>query len=184
MTRCRQPLTLTSIAAVAALSLLATGCGSGGSAGVASVASSTTTATPTLSGPLAYTHCMRVHGVPSFPEPDSSGGIPKSHVIAAREANPSRFDAANNACSHLVPNGLGPPPTQITAADQADYLKAAACMRRHGFPNFPDPTFPNNSVRFNVPSTINKNSPLAVRAVTKCRKLIPGGLPYSGTDGS
>jgi hypothetical protein len=182
--RRRRPLTLASIAAVAALWLLAAGCGNGGSAGVASVASSTTTATPTVSGPLAYTHCMRAHGVPSFPEPDSSGGIPKSQVISAREANPSRFDAADNACSHLVPNGLGPPPPQITAADQADYLKAAACMRHHGFPNFPDPTFPNNGVRFNVPSTINQNSPLAVRAVTTCRKLIPAGLPYSGTDGS
>src|SRR5262249_47413490 len=59
-----------------------------------------------------------------------------------------------------VPAGTLPPGTQpsenggqtqsqtITPADQADYLQAAACMRSHGVPDFPDPTFENNTVTF------------------------------------
>jgi hypothetical protein len=180
----RRPLVVSSAVAVAAFSLLAAGCGGGSSSpGVANVAtSSTTTAATTQTGPLAYTHCMRSHGVPNFPEPSSGGEIPKVEVVAARQSDPSRFDAANNTCSQLLPSGNQAPP--ITLADRADYLKATACMRRHGFPDFPDPTFQNGSVTINVPSSINQNSPQAVRAVTTCRKLIPAGLPYSGTDGS
>lgn len=177
----RRPPALVSSLEVAVIALLASGCG-GHSTGVAKIASSTTTATSVATGPLAYTHCMRAHGITSFPEPDNTGGIPKSDVIAARDNDPSRFDAANTACEHLVPNGLGPPQQQISAADQVDYLKAAACMRRHGFPSFPDPTFPSGRVNFNVPANINQHSLLATRAVSTCRKQIPAGLPYSGTD--
>jgi hypothetical protein len=90
-----------------------------------------------------------------------------------------------------VPSGTLPPGTQlsetggqtptqtITPADQADYLKAASCMRSHGIPDFPDPTFENNTVTFNVPPNIDPNSSQAKTAVAICAKLIPSGLPYS-----
>jgi hypothetical protein len=68
---------------------------------------------------------------------------------------------------------------QITLADQGDYLKAAECMRSHGVPGFPDPTFESNTVTFNVPPNIDPNSSQAKRAVATCSKLIPPGLPYS-----
>jgi hypothetical protein len=92
-----------------------------------------------------------------------------------------------------VPPGTLPPGTQpnenggqtprqtITPADQADYLNAARCMRSHGVPDFPDPTFENNSVKFNIPSNIDPNSPQAKNAAAICVKLIPAGLPYSNT---
>ena len=48
--------------------------------------------------------------------------------------------AASNACRHLLPNGGVSKGNTISSADQADYLKAAGCMRTHGIPNFPDPT--------------------------------------------
>src|SRR5262249_35024431 len=92
----------------------------------------------------------------------------------------------------VVPAGTLPPGTQpnekggqtprqtITPADQADYLKAARCMRSHGVPDFPDPTFENNGVTFNIPSSIDPNSSLSKRAAATCSKLIPPGLPYSG----
>ncbi len=82
----------------------------------------------------------------------------------------------------LPQNGGQPPAQTITPADQADYLKAAACMRSHGIPDFPDPTFQNNAVTFNTPPSIDKNSPQARSAVALCRKLIPAGLPYSGSN--
>jgi hypothetical protein len=67
----------------------------------------------------------------------------------------------------------------MTHADQADYLKAATCMRSHGVSDFPDPTFQNNNVTFNIPPNIDLKSPQAKRAQAICVKLIPPGLPYS-----
>lgn len=85
----------------------------------------------------------------------------------------------------LPPNG--PPPEtqtpQITPADRLDYLKGAACMRSHGFPDFPDPTFENNTVTFNIPPSIDPTSSQAKRAEAICAKLIPPGLPYSNHRG-
>jgi hypothetical protein len=76
-------------------------------------------------------------------------------------------------------NGRQTPRQTITPADQADYLKAARCMRSHGVPDFPDPTFENNSVTFNIPPNIDPKSSQAKRAEAICVKLIPPGLPYS-----
>jgi hypothetical protein len=67
----------------------------------------------------------------------------------------------------------------ITPADQADYLNAARCMRSHGVPDFPDPTFGNNTVTFDIPPNIDPNSSQAKTAEAICVKLIPPGLPYS-----
>jgi hypothetical protein len=166
---------------IAAFALLAAGCGSGGgSPGVASVASSTaaTTTHGTEQGEMvAFSRCMRAHGVPSFPDPQHFvGGNVKLTVHAYGPTNP-QVQSAMNACNQLLPDttSSGPP---LTAADRTDYLEAAACMRRHGIPNFPDPTFQDNSVQLNT-SVLDKNSPLDVRAVTICRKLIPPGLPYN-----
>jgi hypothetical protein len=93
--------------------------------------------------------------------------------------------------STYVAPGTPPPGTQpnenggqtrgqtITPADQADYLDAASCMRSHGVPDFPDPTFENNTVTFSIPPSIDPNSPQARNAEAICVKLIPPGLPYS-----
>ena len=75
MVRCR-PLILASVVAVAVFSLLAAGCG-GGAALLGSRASPDfDPATTTTSGAVAYSACMRSHGVPNFPDPDSQGNFP------------------------------------------------------------------------------------------------------------
>jgi hypothetical protein len=66
----------------------------------------------------------------------------------------------------------------VPLADRIDYLKAAACIRSHGVPDFPDPRFAGGEVSFHIPSTVLQTSPLVVRAIATCRKLIPPGLPY------
>jgi len=76
-------------------------------------------------------------------------------------------------------NGQQTPRQTITPADQAYYLEAARCMRSHGVPYFPDPTFENNSVKFNIPSSIDTNSSRFKSAAATCSKVIPRGLPYS-----
>ena len=139
----RRPHILTSLGAVAVFSMLAAGCGgSGNSPGVANVATSTTTTAATQSGLVGFAQCMRGHGVASFPEPDSSGHISKLLVVGARQANPSRFDSAQSACRHLLPNGsLAPQETpQQKQKRLADELSFARCMRSHGLTRFPDPT--------------------------------------------
>jgi hypothetical protein len=129
---------------------------------------------------------MRSHGVPNFPDPTAGGGIPKPAVVSAFQAvGNAQAQAAQNACNHLVPaGGLSGQATQsITAHDQQDYLNAAACMRSHGITHFPDPVFSGGNVSFPIPSSINQNSPEVIQALQICRKLIPAGLPDSGSGG-
>jgi hypothetical protein len=125
---------------------------------------------------------MRSQGLPNFPDPDSSGGIPKQAVISALQAvSSSQAQAAQNACNHLMPSGglSGQPSQPITDQDEHYYLNAAVCMRTHGFPNFPDPVFSDGGVSFSIPSSIDKSSPRYSQAAQTCKKLIPAGLPQS-----
>jgi hypothetical protein len=179
--RSRRPVILASALAVVAYSLLAAGCG-GGSPVVANIASSTTAATtPPQSGPVAFAHCMRSHGVPAFPDPTAKGEFDGSQLKRVG-VSASVVRAAQSSCNYLLPNGIPlARPYTITRADEIDYLKGAACMRRHGFPDFPDPTFQDNDVHLTIPASMNQNSPQFKTAATTCQKLIPRGLPYSGS---
>jgi hypothetical protein len=171
---------LSSAVAVAAFALLAAGCGAGGSPQVANVATSTTAAAATQSGPAAFARCMRSHGVGAFPDPNKSGQF-DGMLIKRLQVPKPELSSAQSACMHLLPNGMPVAGVTISQADRSDYLAAAACMRRHGLPHFPDPTFPNNGVKFTLPSNLSANSPLVKRALPICEKLVPAGLPYSGT---
>ncbi len=182
--RLPRPLIAVSAVAATALSLFAAGCGGGGSPRVANVPpSATATTTPPQTGVVVYSSCMRSHGVPGFPDPNSSGTFDGNEIKQLR-AGQTRVREADRACIHLLPNGVVPiaPRYTITHADQLDYLDGAACMRRHGIPDFPDPMFQSNGVTFSIPSSIDKNSPRVRSALGICQKLIPAGLPYSGTN--
>jgi hypothetical protein len=171
---CRRQLIVASIVAVAAFALLASGCGGGGSS---SVTSSTTTAqNGALGEALAFARCMRSHGIPDWPDPTSSGEFDKS-ALRQLGVSVSRVRGIEESACNL-PLG-GPQGPTITLADRADYLRAAACMRSHGFPDFPDPTFGNNSVETNIPSSIDQDSSPFKSAAGICTRLIPAGLPYS-----
>ena len=167
---------LASVVAVAAFSLLAAGCGGGGSPGVAGVASTTAAGTAQNTA-LAFARCLRSHGLPKWPDPTGSGVFDKSKLRQTGYSVSQVRAVEEGACKHLLPSG-GQGRT-ITAADRADYLRAAACMRSHGFPDFPDPTFQNNSVQTNVPSSVDQDSARFRSAAATCTKLIPAGLPYS-----
>jgi hypothetical protein len=182
--RCR-PLVLASVVAVAALSLLAAGCG-GGSPEVASVASSTAAtataaapaaATTAQNGALAFARCMRSHGLTGWPDPTSNGVFEKSRLEQLGYSVSRVRALEEGACNHLLAAPAAAPP--VTLADQADYLKAAACMRSQGFPGFPDPTFQNDSVQTNIPPSIDQDSSRFRGAAETCTRLIPAGLPYS-----
>jgi hypothetical protein len=181
----RLPLIPASVVAVAALSLLAAGCGGGGSSGVARVASTTasttarqngtTTQNGSLASAFAFARCMRSHGVPGWPDPTSTGGFDKSKLRQLGLSVSRARALEQGPCNIPLPSSR---PT-IPRADESAYVKGAACMRAHGVPDFPDPTFPNNHVQFNIPSSINQDSARFKSVATICTKLIPAGLPYS-----
>jgi hypothetical protein len=174
------------LAVLAPLMVVAAACGGGPTPTVAHIGSTTTTtaARSVAGGPapdkyalaVRYSACMHAHGVPSFPTPAASGaGRPVD--ISPSVSGTRTFRSAQSVCLRLMP--VAPTPPTITAADQADYLKATHCMRAHGISEFPDPVFSGpNGVHFPIPAGIDTNSPQILRAEAICRKLIPPGLPY------
>ena len=185
MVRCRRPLTVASVVAVAACSLLAAGCGGGGSSGVASVASSTTAttttaATTTQHGLLAFSQCMRSNGMPNFPDPQRFVGGNVKLTLHQFEAGSPQFQAAVNACNHLLPTNGGSG-SQETAQQQrtqlADGLSFARCMRSHGVGRFPDPTAQGDlTVEMVQAQGIDLHSPAVLRAVQACLPASHGVL--------
>jgi hypothetical protein len=118
--------------------------------------------------------------VPNFPDPKIS--VHGNGVSVAIAINPSisgnpHFNSAQQACKHLLPEGgTGAQGNhQITPREQSQFLKAAACIRSHGIPNFPDPTFSGGGVHVSEKG-INLHSPQARAAEEACQALIPGGL--------
>lgn len=133
---------------------------------------------------LAFVNCMRTHGEPNMPDPVIEGRSAHITIHPGNGVDPGSpgFTAAVKACRHLIPAGKGgiPGESTITPADQADYLKAVACMRTHGYPKFPEPVFSGNGVSFNTTTPIDTKTSQYGRALATCDKLIPAGLPYSG----
>jgi hypothetical protein len=140
--------TAAAIIATTALALLAAACGgspssTGGSSGAGGPADSPSA--------VAYSHCIRSHGVPNFPDPPSSGQVPK---VSAQQlgVSSSQLQASQGACQHLLPNTggsfqqhaqqcatTGDCPRALVQQMLSAGLKFARCMRSHGVPNWPDP---------------------------------------------
>jgi hypothetical protein len=182
--RCRRPLILTSIVAAVAFSLLAAGCGGGGgSPGVASVASSTSAATTTTQNEaavaVAFSRCMRSHGVPTFPDPSTTEPHALKATAQRLAASNPRFTAAAKACNHLLPNGGNS--SQETAQQNrtrlADELSFARCMRSHGVSRFPDPSAQGGlTVEMVQAQGIDVHSPAVLRVVQACLPASHGAL--------
>ena len=163
----------------AVLSSATGACGGGGSAGVAHVSQATTTtvaqAAPAGSSlsqeALAYSQCMRKHGEPDFPDPDSAGSFPVSGLAKLDRSSP-QFQAAAQACLALRPRPSG----QEVAQAQAQLLKFSACMRTHGLSTFPDFTLGSGGaakVARQYLRTIDPNSSQFQSALQSCRSLLP-----------
>jgi hypothetical protein len=171
---------------VVGLSMLAAACG-GGSSG-AKVAQVGTTGGTKGSGsssasgsgnPTAYSACMRSHGVPNFPDPDSKGRIKITSGVSANgqktgvDVHSPQFDRARKACDDLLPNG-GRPTAAEQAQEQQQMLKFAQCMRSHGVPKFPDPKA-GGALALGTKAGVDPNTPAFQAAQKTCQKLAPGG---------
>jgi hypothetical protein len=143
--------TVAAVIASTGLALLAAGCGSGGGSSTGSGGSPNAGGSTGSASAVAYSACVRSHGVPNYPDPSSSGQLPKTDA-GQLGVSSAQYEAAQRACRHLLPTGgslqqqesqcmeNSDCPTalvqQMTSADR----KLAQCMRSHGVPNFPDPT--------------------------------------------
>jgi hypothetical protein len=146
---------------LAGITVLAAACGTGTQAGAGTGGGQTP-----YEQALAYAQCMRGHGDPGFPDPNGQGLFP--HPAG------SRYQAASNACGHLLPS------QPLTAAQKEAHIEQAlrfsACMRSHGVPDFPDPTVVRGgaAVELGPPRGTDTNSPRFQAAVRACRAFEPG----------
>lgn len=181
-TRCRHRRPVLAVVCFAVLALLAAACTSSASGGarVASLATHTTSRSSSASSSapasaLAFSHCMRAHGLSEYPDPDSSGALPK---VGPRQlgVSSSRFQAAQSACAQL----LQPDNTQVrqTLAGMRDF---ARCMRSHGVANWPDPGLDSDGQAvFDLRGGVNPDEPPATRVSDQCAHLLH---PAPGQDG-
>jgi len=173
---------------LAAMALLTAGCGGddgtaraipsargGGGASAAPAATSEP-------DPLAYSQCMREHGVPNFPDP-VDGRLSIDGRKLGVDPEGSVFRAADAACQSLMPprDASRPAPPEVREAG----LKYSACMRENGLPGFPDPDSGGNLKIDGRALGVGPGDPAFERAEKACRYFLddlPDGGPERSTD--
>ncbi|HEY5287186.1 MAG TPA: hypothetical protein VIJ50_08790 [Solirubrobacteraceae bacterium] len=194
--------TILTLTVLATATLLVTGCGgSSSSPSVARLGSSTSSSNNPGSGSssretessasaqqkiIAFSHCMRTHGVPEFPEPSEGHLLIHSsdhngHVTGVNPRS-AQFQTASKSCAKLSPKGGKPPSPAEQAKLQEQALRFSQCMRTHGVPNFPDPQFSSSGVGAGIriggkqggPSRIDPSSPQFQAAQKACQSIMPG----------
>jgi len=152
--------------------------------------STTTAASSSAAGKqasgLRFAQCVRSHGVPNFPDPTGNGqggvqiqqsqrsGSGASTKVNGVSVNGPAFQTAMQACHGYLPNG-GKPTAAQTAKAKAQALAMSRCMRSHGVPNFPDPTFqtgPNGGVGIRLSGAgVDPSSPAFQTAQKACASV-------------
>ncbi len=129
----------------------------------------------------AYEHsaCMRNHGVANFPDPQVNANHITIQLNPTITGSPA-FQSAQKACSYLLPAGAdqidGPSPAQQKARTEG-LLAFAACMRKHGFPGFPDPDSQGQlTLEMVKQAGINLNQPAVLQAGDACVSVSQGQI--------
>jgi hypothetical protein len=159
------------LAAVAAgVVLLAAGCGGGRPA----AAPSAHPGQPTAQKADVFALCMRDHGMAGFyisrwNGPDSGyngpglwlGGWYSTPITPGSPV----LQSALTACEHLLGRPGNP---EVTSAELRGAVKAATCMRAHGYPDYPDPIEQNGQITEAPPASIDTSSPQFQSAAETC----------------
>jgi hypothetical protein len=136
------------VLAAGAVALGASACGGAGSPAVARRGHVAHTEQAQL---LAFSVCMRKHGIPDFPDPIHGRLVINGTVGSPIQPQSPQFQAALKVCNRLTPQS---PPVQQRHAD-SELLKAVRCMRAHGFTDLPDPKFePGGGVKVPLPPSM------------------------------
>jgi hypothetical protein len=176
----QSPARVVAVTIVMTAALLAAGCSSPSS----TTSASTPSAGSTVAQAVAYTQCMRSHGVPEYPEPDSSGQLQKIGSGQQVGVSDAQLNTASNACQSLWPYQALTPAQQ--QQELTDDLKFAQCMRSHGVPTLPDPVATNGHVEFVISVSrdgFNPESPQILAKARACQHVLPAGtqLPSAVT---
>jgi hypothetical protein len=194
---CRRGLPVAAFVAAAVLALAA--CSSGGNP-----SSTGSDGSPHAGGftgspsAVAYSACMRSHGVPNFPDPDSKG-MPAPADPQQLGVSSSQLQTAEQACQPLLPTGgslrqqtqqcllYGDCPQALVQQLLTVERQYAQCLRSHGIPNWPDPTISTKGGRpvFDLggagldpnSTAYSKDSSQFGSKDRTCRRLVGGSVP-------
>ncbi len=157
----------------ASLALLTAACGSSGPSATSAADGSTN-----AQKAIAFSHCMRSHGVSNLPDPNSSGAIPKKSLQQLGVSR-SVFQAAQTACQHLLPSGDQSSQGQDQQVMNALY-KFARCVRANGVSNWPDPLTESDPGEPDTPGFprdiqgVNQDAPQVKTAMDTCQHFLAG----------
>lgn len=161
--------------------LLIAGCTSGSdSPGVAGASSATRTgqsSSSTVSDKLlAFSRCMRHHGVPKFEDPQPGQTVVKlPEGQPAYGASAAQLTSAVAKCRQLLPPGSNGwyPRSEIPRVLHS-MRHFAQCMRDHGISHWPDPSFDSQGrLAFHGPGADNPPGSPTDHAVHQCQHLLP-----------
>jgi hypothetical protein len=160
------------------VTLLLAACGGSHSGQIPTHGSTTRSESSSTPNALAFARCMRSHGVSKYPDPTGHrllpSGLAKVSLHQLGVSN-KQFQAAENDCRRLLPNG-GQAPSQSEQQQVLDgMLRFSECMRAHGLPNWPDPTNTSSGPVFNLLHYhgVDPDSPQGQAAARQCQHLMP-----------
>jgi hypothetical protein len=158
------------LAGLAAAGLLVVACGGGPH----SAGSGASPAQGRVQQLDVFAKCMRSHGLLNFyftPKTNASNSADSElsimgYYVPGVDPQTPPFPAAMKACKHLLPGG-GPGP--MTQQQINRLVKFAACMRAHGYPEYPDPQVQNGvPIGQPLPASIDTSSPQFEAAQQTC----------------
>jgi hypothetical protein len=143
---------------------------------------------------VAFSRCVRTHGVSNFPDPPTNGGYGlksfaqqsngRTMSINGVSVSAPAFRSAMVHCNRYLPEG--PPATSAGLAySRAAAVRYGRCMRSHRI-NIPDPTVQAGpgghgiGVRVDIPTGMTQNSPAFVNADQYCEHASGFGSPPPG----
>jgi hypothetical protein len=176
-------LVATAGALAVALALVLSACGgSDGSEGVASLTETTNGAQGSGDGGtsgqrdieqarLAYTRCMREHGV-DLPDP-----VNGRFQFRSEPGEERKFDEAQEACGHILDAMKTGALTEEQQAEQREAaLEFARCMREHGV-DVPDPQFQDGGGTTQLIPEGAKDDPDLEEAKRACVRILDAAEP-------
>jgi hypothetical protein len=190
-------------AAILALVLLgAVACTGGGPSSVSPGGSPAAGGSAAAPSAVGYSHCMRSHGVPNYPDPPSGGQVPKADPQQLGISG-AQLQAAQRSCRHQYPGNGGALGASLRQCEETgncpqamvhrvmnSMLSFSRCMRAHGVLNWPDPIVDSEGrPGFNLVPIhgTNWNSPQIQNKIYECEHVMPagGGVPaiYPGGPG-
>jgi len=171
-------------AALLIVAASATACGGKStSPGIAALGTSSASPSASSSGhgsALAYSQCMRAHGISDFPDPNSNGSI-GLNAEAGSDLSPDnpQYQAANNTCKSLKP-AVSQQQRQAVATALLNYAK---CMRQHGISDYPDPSNGSLRVASSPGSDLDPDNPQFQRANIACKQFLQSAGKGGGESG-